>query len=72
MLAWEKAAIESNGAAVDILVAEICPQNVFLPLDLTMSRKLSEACFENGLQNLEGQLEMQYTATSRDQPPKSQ
>lgn len=56
MLAWVKAAIESRGS-FDILVGAIGSQGVFLLLDLTISRKLSKAYFENGVKCLEGQLD---------------
>ena len=71
MLAREKAAIESHGT-VDILVDDVCPQGIFSLLDLTMSRKLSKAHFENGFERLKGQLDIQNLTDLRDQPPKSQ
>ncbi len=57
MLAREKAMIK-RFFSIEILADGICPQGIFLLLDLTMSWKSSKAYFENGLENLRGQLHM--------------
>ena len=71
MLAWKKAAIESDGT-VDVLVGEMRPQGIFLLLDLAVAGNLSEAYFEDGFEGLRGQLDRQYTAGSGNKLPNSQ
>lgn len=57
MLGREEAMIK-RFFSIEILADGICPQGIFLLLDLTMSWKSSKAYFENGLESLRGQLHM--------------